>query len=95
MVLVCCPLQKKVESKVWRRYYWTFADKQSCWPGQKMWLKPPSAQQEKIQVETKIFISKRRKRWLNRSSLKEIVNFVFNKSTQETRRTRLSRLILH
>ena len=23
MVLVRCPLQKKVESKVWRRNYWT------------------------------------------------------------------------
>ena len=24
MVLVRCPLQKKVESKIWRRNYWTF-----------------------------------------------------------------------
>ena len=40
------------------------------------------------------FISRRSKRWSTRSSLKEIVNFVFNKSTQETRRTRLPRLIL-
>ena len=23
MVLVCCQLQNKVESKVWRQYYWT------------------------------------------------------------------------
>ena len=30
-----------------------------------------------------------------RSSLKEIVNFVFNKSILETRRKRLSSLILH
>ena len=35
------------------------------------------------------------KRWTTRSSFKEIVNFVFNKSTQETRRTQLSRLNLH
>ena len=42
-----------------------------------------------------IFISRRMKRWFTRSSLKEIVNFVFNKSTQETRRTQSSRLILH
>ena len=27
MVLICCPLQKKVKSKVWRQNYWTFAEK--------------------------------------------------------------------
>ena len=32
----------------------------------------------------KIFISRRRKLWFSRSLLKEIVNFVFNKSTRET-----------
>ena len=42
----------------------------------------------------KRYSSKRRKRWSTRSSLKEIVNFVFNKSTQETR-ILFSRLILH
>ena len=55
---------------------------------------PPYVQRKKIRVETKTFISKRRKRWYIRSSLKEIVNFVFNKPTQETRKTQLSKLIL-
>ena len=41
------------------------------------------------------YSSKWSKQWSTRSSLKEIVNFVFNESTQETRRTLLSRLILH
>ena len=50
--------------------------------------------EENTSWKRKIFISKRRKRWSTRSSLKEIVTFVFNKSTQETRRIRLSRLIL-
>ena len=89
MVLVRCPLQKKVESKVWRRYYWTFADKRSCWLVRK-------CRKSFCRIKrNKRYSSKRRKWWSTRSSLKEIVNFVFNKSTQETRRIRLSRLFLY
>ena len=95
MALVCCPMEKKVESKVWRRYHWTFTNKENSWPGQKMWYMPLLAQQKKIRVEIERYSSKRRKWWFTRSSLKEIVNFVFNKSTQETRRIWLSRLIPH
>ena len=51
--------------------------------------------EENLSWNRKIFISRRRKRWSTWSSLKEIVNLVFNKSTGETRRTRLSKLILH
>ena len=36
-----------------------------------------------------------RKRWTTWCSLKEIINFIFNKSTLETRRTHFSRLILY
>ena len=42
----------------------------------------------------KIFISSRRKQWSIRCTHKEIVKFVFNKLTQETK-TRLSMLIIH
>ena len=48
-----------------------------------------------FQIKARSRLVTRRKRWSIRSSLKEIVNFVFNKFTQETWRTRLSRLILH
>ena len=51
-----------------------------------------SSREENSSWNRKIFISRRKKRWFTWSLLEEIVNFVFNKSTQETRRTQLSRL---
>ena len=95
MVLVCCLLQQKVESKVWRRYYWTFYRQRKLLVLVRRCGKSLRRLNRRKFVETERYSSKRRKRWYTRSSLKEIVNFVFNKSTQETRRTRLSRLILH
>ena len=53
---------------------------------------PPVDSTVEIRVETERYSS------LEGGSgdqIKEIVNIVFNKSTQETRRTQLSRLILH
>ena len=50
--------------------------------------------EEILSWSRKIFISRRRKQWSTQSSLKEIVNFVFNKYIQETRRIQLSWLIL-
>ena len=58
-------------------------------------LSKQDSTEENLSWNSKIFISRRRKWWCIQSSLKEIVNFVFNKSTQETRRTLLSKLILH
>ena len=91
MILACCPLQKKVESKVWRWYYWTF-----CWQ-KKLVTKSENVVNASVGLteENSSWNRKRRMRWSTRSSLKEIVNFIFNKSTQETRRKRLSWLIPH
>ena len=95
MVLVCCPLQKKVESKVWKRYYWTFLLTREVLARSVDSVNgSEDSTEENLSRNRKKFISRRKKQWSTRSSLKEIVNFVFNKSTQEIRRTRLSRLIL-
>ena len=96
MVLVCCPLKKKVESKVWRWNYWTLLPTREVL-AQTVDLVNASidSTEENSSRNKKIFISRRRK-WLSTwSSFKEIVSFVFNKSTQETRRTQFSQLILY
>ena len=94
MLLVYGLLQKKVESKVWRRFIGRFADKGSCWLRSEDVVKASIGSTEENSSWNERYSSKRRKEWSIWSSLKEIVNFVFNKSTQETR-TQLSRLILH
>ena len=95
MVLVCCPIQKKRESKVWRRNYWIFYRQRKLLARSEDVVKASVGSTEKKSESLKqSYSSKRRKRWSTRSSLKEIVNFVFNKSARETRRTRLFRLIL-
>ena len=96
VVSVCCPLQKKVESKVWRWYYWTFLLTREALVHS---VDSVNASEDSTDKNSgwnrKVFISRGRKRWSTQSSLKEIVNFVFNKSTPVIWRTRLSRLILH
>ena len=72
-----------------------FANKGSCWLGLEDVVKASVGSTEENSGWNKRYSSKKRKRWSTRSSLKEIVNFVFNKSKQETRRTPLFRLILH
>ena len=71
-----------------------FAEKGSCWLGSENVVKASVGSTEENSSWNKRYSSKRRKRWFTQSSLKEIVNFIFNKFTQETR-TQLSRLILH
>ena len=94
MVLVCC-LLKKAESKVQRRYYWTFLPKWEALARSVDYVNAPEgSSEENLSWHRRIFISRRRKRWSTRSSPKEIVNFVFNKSTQETRNILLSKLVL-
>ena len=82
---------KKVESKVWRQNYWTFLPTRES---RSVDLASIDSREENSSRNRKRLISRRRKRWSTRSSLKEIVNFVFYKSPQETW-TQLSRLILH
>ena len=95
MVLVCCPLQKKLESKVWRRYYSTFYLQRKPLVESGDLVKASVGSTEENSCWNEWYSSERTKRWSTQSLLKEIVNFVFNKNTQETRRTRLSGLILY
>ena len=80
--------KRKASQKVWRRYYWTFFRQRKLLAGSEDVVKASVYPEENSSWNRKIFIFKRKKRWSTR-------NFVFNKSTQETRRTWLSWLILH
>ena len=77
-----------------RRYYSTCADNESCWLVRKCGNSLRGINRRKSELKHKNIHQKGGSGGLL-SSLKEIVNSIFNKFTQETRRTRLSRLILH
>ena len=90
------PFKRKLNRRYGGGIIGPFVDNGSCWLVRKCGKSLRRLNRKKnLSWNRNIFISKRRK-WLStRSSLQEIVNFVFNKSTQETRKTRLSKLILH
>ena len=77
------------------RYYWPFCRQRKLLDGSENVVKASVGSTEENLSWNKRYSSMRRKRWSTRSLLKEILNFVFNKSAQETKRTGLSRLILH
>ena len=96
MVLVCCPLQKKVEFKVWRWNYLTlFPTREAVSQVSRFGKCLSRLNGWKFELKQKIFLSSGRKWRSTQSSLKEIVNFFPNTSRPETRRTQLSRLIPH
>ena len=81
MVLICCPLPKKVESKVWRQNYWTFLPTREAFARSVDSINASvDSTEENSSWNRKIFISRRRKQWSTRSSQKEIVNFVITET---------------